>query len=329
MGFKSVLRQHLSPQNFERARRIRQWLLKPMHSSTSHNPASAGVSPAPSAPTASTAPVTLSQMREALGAAGLKRGDVVLVHSSANTLIKSGSLERRDDATPTGVVQYSAAVIDMLLDYLGPDGTLLMPTEGMGDVQEFSRNGKVFDSTKVPSNRGLITELFRRRSGVVRSVHPWYNLAGCGPLAAELIKDHAKAAPYTMDSNSPWHKLNDVGGKVVMLGTGFDCNSLIHLPEYVYGQEYPRAIYYNRFFPLKYRDVDGSVQSMDVAIHIPNWRSGEVTRFCRHLQEKYAIYRIVPLGTADLICYDAVAQYDALCREMHANVCWYDVRHWN
>src|SRR5262245_40387706 len=141
MGLKSVLRQHLSPENFERARRIRQWLMKPLNSNRSHNPA-ASAPPTLSAPTA---PVTISQMREALDQAGVKRGDVVLVHSSANTLIKSGSPECRDDATPTGVVQYSAAVIDMLLDHLGPNGTLFMPTEGMGDVQEFSRNGKVFD----------------------------------------------------------------------------------------------------------------------------------------------------------------------------------------
>jgi aminoglycoside N3'-acetyltransferase len=131
-----------------------------------------------------------------------------------------------------------------------------------------------------------------------------------------------------MDANSPWYKLGEVGGKVVMLGTVLDNNSLIHLPEYIYGQEYPRAVYYNRFFPIKYRDVDGSVQSMDVAIHIYNWRSGEATRFCRYLHDKYGIYRTVSMGSTELICYDARAQYDALCKEMHANVCWYDVRHW-
>jgi aminoglycoside N3'-acetyltransferase len=147
-------------------------------------------------------------------------------------------------------------------------------------------------------------------------------------LAEELIKDHARSTPYTMDTHSPWYKLTMGGGKVLFLGASLDSNSLMHLPEYLFPAEYPRRIYQDEPVPLCYRERDGSVQTMPVKIHIPDWRGGEVTRFCEYLDQRYHIYTRAPLGQTEAICHLASRQFDALVAQMRQNVCWYDVRQW-
>jgi aminoglycoside N3'-acetyltransferase len=278
------------------------------------------------APASGIAPLGLGRIRESLTSLGIGQGDLLLVHSSANTLFQAG--QEHDDATPQDMISYSDAVVDLLLGQIGPTGTLLMPTESLGDVFVASRKKEVFDYRRATSTRGLITELFRRRRNAIRSVHPWYNLAAIGPLAEELMKDHHLSTPYTMDIHSPWSKFTQRAGKVLMLGPDLDHNSLIHLPEYRFPEEYPRAIYYNKTIPLRYVSRAGAVNEMKVAIHVVSWKHGECTQFCKYLQEKYSLYNVVAAGCTEFVCYNAEKQFQALVQEMQSDVCWYDVRYW-
>src|SRR5262249_16752964 len=41
-----------------------------------------------------------------------------------------------------------------------------------------------------PSQMGLLTELFRRRRGVLRSLHPTHSVCAHGPLASEITRSH-------------------------------------------------------------------------------------------------------------------------------------------
>jgi aminoglycoside N3'-acetyltransferase len=310
MSLKLLMKKTIGPNNWDRLRTIYRRI----------------VHQAPVAPTLIGSPVPLPQIRQALESLGIQKGDLLLVHSSISSLGKA--IVPADAAMPYNPILYAEEIIDLLLDILGPGGTLLMPTEGNGDPAERATQKLVFDYRSTPSNRGLITELFRRRTDACRSVHPWYNITGIGPLAEELIKDHARSTPFTMDAHSPWYKLTKRGGKVLFLGATLDSNSLIHLPEYMYPAEYPRRIYQDEPLPLCYRERDGSVQSMNVKIHIPDWREGEVTRFCAYLDQHYHVYSRVRMGQIEAICHLAARQYEALCAEMRKNVCWYDVRKW-
>ncbi|HZZ82178.1 MAG TPA: AAC(3) family N-acetyltransferase [Gemmataceae bacterium] len=324
MGMKSFFKRRLSPRNYERLAIVGR-ALRDLRNSFRAAPA-LSTSRLGSADATGVAPLGLNAIRAAIASLGIGAGDLLLVHSSANTLFEAGKAAEPD--TPGDLLGYSDAIVDLLFDIIGPTGTLLMPTEPPGDVILKSRTREVFDYRKTPTNRGLITELFRRRPEVVRSVHPRYNLAACGPLADELVRDHHLSVPYCMDENSPWYKFTQREGKVLMLGPTLDANSLIHLPEYLYPTSYPRAVYYNKTFPLRYIDRDGVERSMEQAIHVPHFIGGECAQFCKYLQEKYHLYRFVAAGYAELICYNAKAQFDALCDEMREDVCWNDVRYW-
>ena len=78
------------------------------------------------------------QLRPFLRDLGLKKGDVVLVHSSYNKF--------------EAYCGKPMEVIETLQDTLGPEGTLLMPTMPFsGTALDYIRKGKPFDARRTPS----------------------------------------------------------------------------------------------------------------------------------------------------------------------------------
>ena len=59
-----------------------------------------------------------------------------------------------------------------------------MPTHTWANV---NAQHPVYDYRNTPSCVGLLTNLFRQREGVVRSLHPTHSLAGYGKNAAEYL----------------------------------------------------------------------------------------------------------------------------------------------
>jgi len=155
---------------------------------------------------------TRARLARDLSAMGVREGDVLLVHSSLRAI---GWV----DGGP-------AAVISALRDVLGPRGTLVMP------VFTFNVSGwgvGAFDVASTPSRVGLITEVFRRSPGVLRSKHPTHSVAAVGPLAAELIEGPLEYSP--LGKGSPLDRVRLAGGKILMIGVGQDRNSTLHLAE--------------------------------------------------------------------------------------------------
>lgn len=118
--------------------------------------------------------VTERDIIAALNDVGIRRGDVVIVHSSLKSM---GYVEGGADT-----------VIDALLKVLGEDGTLVMPTLIQKD---FSNAYQTWNLDK-PSDVGLITETFRKRDGVIRSDQATHSVAAFGPLKQYLTRDHGK-----------------------------------------------------------------------------------------------------------------------------------------
>lgn len=279
-------------------------------------------------PPAERFPVGLEEIRHALASLGIVAGDTLLVHSSGTALFRGATTP---PAEPVGsVVDYSRAVIELLLSLVGPEGTLLMPTDSISGIFTFSRQGDIFDSTRAPSRRGWITELFRQRTDVLRSVHPWYNVTACGRLAQDLLADDELSTPYAMDAHSPWTKLNDVDGKILFLGVGLEANSSLHQLEYLHPDEFPHPVFYDKPLPIRYRRRGGEVGTIDVMPHaiylqLPGWRL-----FCDYLDDRHGLYERRLLGAdAPAVMVRPRVQYDALLTERDSGVTWYDVQYWD
>ncbi|HYT62309.1 MAG TPA: AAC(3) family N-acetyltransferase, partial [Gemmatimonadales bacterium] len=110
---------------------------------------------------------TPADLQRALLQLGVLPGDVLMVHSAFDRFL--------------GFHGGPVDVIRALQQVVGPDGTLMMPTiPFQGSAIEYALGEPVFDARQTVSRMGLITEVFRRAPGVVRSVHPTHSVAVWG-----------------------------------------------------------------------------------------------------------------------------------------------------
>jgi aminoglycoside N3'-acetyltransferase len=198
-----------------------------------------------------------------------------------------------------------------------------------GSIYDNAMLGRVFDYAASPSIQGLISELFRRRCGAIRSTYPNYNLTGCGRLARTFIEEHEKnPSPYAMDVTSPWFRLNEVGGKVVLLGVDFEVNSTVHVVEYAHHAEFPTGCMFDKRFRMKFKNRQGGISELDVSIHPMFRKPLATTRFCEYLDGKYALYRRQSVRGVPIITFEARKQYEAIYQEMKNGVHLYSPQFW-
>ena len=98
---------------------------------------------------------------------GIKQGDALFLHSSYKSF--------------GGVDGGPQTIIDVLLDVIGPDGTLIMPTFNYDFLK-----GVPWDIRTTPSQMGILTELVRLDPRAKRMYHPIYSMAAIGKLADEI-----------------------------------------------------------------------------------------------------------------------------------------------
>lgn len=160
--------------------------------------------------------------RKELGASlrqvGLKSGDTVFVHSSLKAL---GPVEGRADA-----------VLDAFLDVLRPDGHLIVPTHSWATVNDLQ---PVFHQTHTPSTVGVLTNKVRLMSGTFRSLHPTHSVAALGPRAEIFCAGH-ELDDTPCSPRSPYARLCDWNGKVVLLGVDLRRCTLFHCFEEMAGE---------------------------------------------------------------------------------------------
>jgi aminoglycoside 3-N-acetyltransferase len=159
-------------------------------------------------------PAELDRM---LARLGIVAGDVVMVHSAFDKF--SAFTGKPLDA------------IRVLQERVGPTGLLTMPTLPFGGTAiAWAEEKKVFDVRRTPSQVGLLTEMFRRMPGVVRSVHPTHSVAAWGARADEFVAGH-HAAATPCGAGTPYARLAERNGKILFLGTGIDVITYFHTVE--------------------------------------------------------------------------------------------------
>jgi len=179
---------------------------------------------------------------------GIAAGDCILVHTSLRSF---GHVEGGADA-----------VIDALLEAVGPKGTVAVPTL-TGRREDSAEHPPIFDVRNTPCWTGLIPETFRQRLEAVRSLHPTHSVAAIGPQAGFLTKDHLKS-PTPCGRDSPYMRLAELDGKVVFLGVTLYCCTLLHTVEE--SAESPYHMMPDPA-PARIRDYDGRTFTIRIALH--------------------------------------------------------------
>jgi aminoglycoside 3-N-acetyltransferase len=177
-------------------------------------------------------PPTRASLAADLRALGVRRGSVVLVHASMRSL--------------GWVCGGTVAVVQALLDVLGDDGTLVVPThtpensdpaawrhppvpESWWQVIRDETPG--FDPAVTPSRwMGVIAEAVRTWPGARRSNHPHASFAAVGPAADQVVSGHRLDG--MLGESSPLGQLYALDGDVLLLGVDHTSNTSLHLAEY-------------------------------------------------------------------------------------------------
>jgi aminoglycoside 3-N-acetyltransferase len=178
--------------------------------------------------------ITKQEIVEGLARAGVQPGDTVLVHSS---LSRFGYVDGGADA-----------VIDALVETLGTNGTLLMSaittsTQMVVRCIEAANGGGALqapplDIPNADTWAGTIAQTFRKRPGVLRSLHPTHSVTALGARAGELLAEHHNA-PGPCGQGTPFMRLaDDPRGHILLLGVNHESNTTLHGVEEIAGLEY-------------------------------------------------------------------------------------------
>jgi aminoglycoside 3-N-acetyltransferase len=134
-------------------------------------------------------------------------------------------------------------LVDLLLRLVGPDRTLAMPAFFFGSAElynrDYYRTHRRFDVRRTPSQMGLVTEVFRRWPGVVRSLHPTHSVCALGPLANDLVATH-HLSEWACGELSPFGVMGRHRTTILGLGTEYYRSlTQVHAMEEVLADRFP------------------------------------------------------------------------------------------
>jgi len=180
----------------------------------------------------SSRPRTISTLTDDLRNIGVKKGMIVLFHSSMSSIgwICGGAI----------------SVIIAIEQVIGDKGTLIMPAH-TGDLSDPAKWENppvpeqwyetireampVFYPDLTPTRGvGVIPEIFRKQRSVIRSNHPQVSFAGWGKHAEYITGEHS--LEYASGEKSPLAKIYELNGYVLLTGIGHESNTSLHLAEY-------------------------------------------------------------------------------------------------
>ncbi|AFZ66777.1 aminoglycoside N(3)-acetyltransferase [Deinococcus peraridilitoris] len=175
--------------------------------------------------------VTHNKLVADLKALGLQADSIVMVHCKLSAL--------------GWVLGGEQTVNDALREVVGPNGTLVMPTQSwqlcdpayLNDPSvprecwdDVRASLPVYHPACTPTRTmGAVAELFRTLPGTLRSNHPHRSIAAQGPVAFQVVAQHELTNPC--GEATPLGVLYELDAAVLLLGVSYDKCTALHLAE--------------------------------------------------------------------------------------------------
>ena len=240
---------------------------------------------------------TKEDLMQCLKEMGLQPTDAIMVHSSMKSI---GDVDGGADT-----------VVDAFMEYF-KEGLFMTPTHTWAQM---SSEYSVFDPATEPACVGIIPNIFMKREGVARSLHPTHSIAAYGPAATEYIKGEENAMSPCPPGGC-WDRLRSIGAKILLLGVTHTRNTYIHSVDEVLNIKDRLT---DEPTPMQVVMPDGSLRDVPMYRHFN--RTLGTGCFSEEFDKlKQAFYDLdaakpVKFGDADCILCDAAKVFD-VCEKL-------------
>lgn len=227
---------------------------------------------------------TKQQLKDDLKSMGLSSSDALMLHSSMKSI---GEVEGGADT-----------VVDAFMEYFS-DGLFMTPTHTWAQMSE---TYTVFNPKTEPACVGIIPNIFMKRPGVVRSLHPTHSIAAYGPDA----QDYIYGEEYCTTPCTPggcWDRLRQVRAKILLAGVNHIRNTYIHSIEEIFNV--PER-FTEKPFQFQIRMPDGSLKPVSMYRHY-NQHTAHISESFEKLARAYSetgAAKEVSFGAASCILCD-------------------------
>jgi len=188
----------------------------------------------------------------------IHRGDTLLLHCDIRQVLRN-SIRLHLNISPKNI-------FESLIEYLGPNGTLLLPLFNFGFA-----HGVKFDINLTKSEMGVLSEVGRNTSGSIRTGHPIYSFAVIGNQV-NLFNGIDNFSGYGDDS--PFSILHKIEGKIAVLNLP-DQKSMTF---YHYVEECRNVTYrYHKKFTGDYVESNGNVAQRTYGLFVRDLDRGIIT----------------------------------------------------
>lgn len=160
------------------------------------------------------APINFDRIKEWLIDQGVKKGSLLVVHSSYDSIAGCGLKPNE--------------VIEELRSLIGEEGTLAMPCIRLYKelpppedwlTADYSQIVCKYDSRRTPVKSGLLPSMLMRENGACVSLHPLNTMVAIGPLAASMMEQNLVGdKPTPHGPNSSWKFCVDHNAIIVAIG---------------------------------------------------------------------------------------------------------------
>lgn len=189
-----------------------------------------------------------AELLAALRGLGVRPGDSVMLHSGfGGHHGYRGTIEQ---------------FTDVFVEAVGPGGCLLMVSlPYRSSSLQYLQQGRRFDVRRTPSMMGLVSEYFRRRPGVVRSLHPTHPVLALGAPAREMISGHEDCR-HPCGPGTPFARLAERDGVVAFFDVPFATFTFFHYLEHLVHADLPFPIYTAEPFVVPVIDEHGATRQV-------------------------------------------------------------------
>ena len=172
-----------------------------------------------------------------------------------------------------------------------------------GVFKDYLEKEPVFDVRTAPIAMGAINEKLALLEGAKRSIHPTHSVVAIGDKAEYYVSEHhLDETPF--NTHSPYYKLLQNEGKILLLGARLNNVTYIHVIEDLLEDLFPIKCYYKKKYIVKCIDEKGRELCVKTRCHDSFMGIFRDSMILYEGMKRTGVFESYPFGESEVILID-------------------------